>query len=359
MADDSQNGERTEEATPRKREQARKEGQVANSSEVGIAMTMLLLSGLISWVFPRICYDAVSLIRTTLSFDGGNLGGFEGVAIRSLRDGGISIFRLVAPVAFLAMLFGIIANVAQVGFNLNFENLAFKWERLDPSGWFKRMTGVELPVTLAKSFFKGMGLVFIALLALQDEPQRLFKIALAPIGSIGDELGRLAYMVVIRVAAAMAVVAGLDVLWTRYRHEEKLKMTKDEVKREQKESFGDPHIRAARRRRMNEIKQKSLDKAVQDATVVSVNPTHYAVALRFRPGQDAVPVVVAKGVDFKALRIRELAEKYDVPVQRNVPLTRALYAAAKEGDEIPFELFEGVAQLLKLVRRLRGEAPYR
>ncbi len=357
MADESQGGERTEEATPRKKERARKEGQVAKSQEVSIAVTMLLLAGLLTWVFPAVARDAVAMFRHGLSLEGDEIMIFRANSVVRMREGARAIFDLVSPVAFPALLLGVAANVAQVGFQINMEVFALKWDRLDPVAGLKRIFGVELPVQLIKSMFKGMGIVLIALLALRGEPTTLFRMAYLPVPMVADELGRVAYVVVVRVAAAMAVIAGLDLLWTRYRHEERLKMSKQEVKDEMKESEGDPQVKARRRAMAAALRKRSLEAAVKTATVVTVNPTHYAVALRYKPGVDSAPVVVAKGIDFKALRIRELAEKHEIPVKEDIPLTRALHAAVKEGDAIPLELYQAVANLLKVIRSIQQQVP--
>lgn len=351
---DSDSGERTEEATPRRREQARKEGQVARSQEVGIATTLLLLTGLVSWSFPGVAREAVKMFESFLDFGVISHDGFTGMSILRTREAASSVVDLVAPTAVPALLLGVASNLAQVGFHFHADALSLKWDRLDPSSWFKRMTGVELPVQLIKSLFKGLGVVLIALLALRGEEATIFRMAYLPVPALGGEMERVAYTVLVRVSAAMAVVAGLDLLWTRYRHEERLKMTREEIKREHKDAEGDPQVKAWRRRKAAENRKRSLESAVKTATVVAVNPTHYAVALRYVPGKDRAPVVVAKGIDFKALRIRELAEKHDIPVHQDIPLARALYASAKEGTEVPFELWQAVASLLKLVRGLGG-----
>lgn len=353
MSGEQDGGDRTEEATPRKRDEARKQGQVAMSSEVSVALTMVLLTGLIGWVFPSAGRDLVAAFRSLLVLDASDVARFDLSSVNRIHELQSSVIRLVGPIAAASLALGVAANVAQVGIHINVENIGPKWDRLDPSGWFKRMAGVELPVTLGKALFKGLGIVAIATFALRDYPQALPSIALAPVGALPPRLADVAFDVLVRVAAALVVVAGIDVLWTRYRHEEKLKMSKDEVKRESKEAFGDPHVKAARKRRMAELTQKSLENAVKEATVVTVNPTHYSVALRYWEGRDAQPLVIAKGVDFKAKRIRALAEKHGVPVIQDIPLTRALYKATREGDAIPLELFQAVAKLLALVYRAR------
>lgn len=353
MADEQDGAERTEEATPQKRERARKEGQVAVSQEAGVAATMLVLTAVVLWILPSRVDHALALFHRGL-----RLEGFEELssvtAAVVLSQAGRSVLGLVGPVALLALFAGTFVSVVQVGFHLNPEALGPKWERLDPSKWFGKLTSVELPVTVAKSLFKGLGIVAIALLSLEDEPSRLWRLAFATPAELGGHLSELAFGVASRVAAALVLLALFDVAWTRYRFEEKLKMSKQELKDEAKQTDGNPHVKGAMRRKMREMSQKGLAERLKEATVVAVNPTHYAVALRYWQAKDAAPVVIAKGVDHRAARIRELAEKYQIPIIEDPPTARALYAAAREGKPVPAELYKAVARLLAIVYRRRG-----
>lgn len=157
------------------------------------------------------------------------------------------------------------------------------------------------------------------------------------------------------VTFAMIVLALLDLMWTRYRHEQKLMMTKQEVKDDLKETEGNPQVKAEIRKRAQENATKPLADRVRTASVVVTNPTHFAVALRYWQGKDAAPVVVAKGVDYRALRIRELATELAIPVIEDRPLARALHGLVDEDEAIPVEFFRPVAKLLAIVYRRRGE----
>jgi flagellar biosynthetic protein FlhB len=252
------------------------------------------------------------------------------------------------------MCLGVLTSVLQVGIFINWENAGFKWQRLDPKNWAKRVFGVELPVNLAKAIFKGLGVVVVAALGVLDLPERLWRLAGLPAAAVAVEIQEVAEAVTYRVAAALVVLALLDVLWTRYRHEEKLMMTRQEVKDEMKDAEGNPHVKQAMKRRMNEVGSQGLREAVGQATVVTTNPTHYAVALRYWRGKDATPVVVAKGADYKAQRIKDLAREQGVPVMEDKPLARALYSLVSEGQAIPVDLYKSVARLLAVVYRRRG-----
>lgn len=354
MAEQNDGAERTEQATPQKRQRSREEGQVAMSTEVAIAMTMVLLAGLIVGVFPSLTQDLVGVFGTRLSFDATAVRSFSDTSGHlALRQVAVVCLRVVGPVAGAALVVGALVNVAQVGVHPNMSLVAPKWSRLDPSSWFKRMTSAELPMQLGKSVFKGLGILALALFALRAEPERLAELTQATIPGIALRLQHFAFVVVVRVAGALAVVAGIDVLWTRYQFEEKMKMSRQEVKDEMKQTEGSPELKGALRRRMRERVQGSLESQVKEATVVSVNPTHYAVALRYWEGKDPSPRVLAKGLDFKAQRIRAIAKKHNIPIVEDVPLTRALYASVTEGQVIPLELYQSVAKLLAIVYNMR------
>lgn len=357
MADEGQGQERTERATPRRREKARKDGQVPMSQEVAVATSMLLLSGMVAWGFPTIAAQLVSLFRANLALDETTMLFSDVTAVNAIRRVQLGAFRVVAPVAFGAAAIGLAGTLAQVGVAFNPELVSLKWDRLDPSSWFKRMFSAELPVNVLKSLFKGLGVVLIAGFALRDEPERLFELAYAPVTGLAHQMGEFAFSVITRVSAALAVVAGIDVLWTRYRFEERIKMSRQEIKEEMKEAEGSPEAKSRRRQFMQKLAGKpSLESQVKEATAISVNPTHYAVALRYWPGKDRDPRVVAKGVDHKAARIREIAKKHGIPIIENKPLTRALYKAVKEGQAVPEDMWQAVAQLLAIVYQMRGGA---
>jgi flagellar biosynthetic protein FlhB len=354
MAGEDEGAEKTEDASPRRRERAREEGQVAISSEVGVAVTMVVLAITLSWLVPGIGARVLDDFRQ-------GLGGLEDPrldlprAVDLVRGAGLAAAGLAGPVALLALALGVGLGVAQTGLLFSTEALGFKWERLDPTNWLSRIFSVEVVMIVLKAVVKGVGVLAVAYLALEDEPARLWRLAFVPPSEVGGRLVELAHLVVVRMALALGLLAAVDYAWTRWRYEERLKMSRQELKEEAKESEGNPQQKAARRRRMRELtERKGLAERVREATVVAVNPTHYAVALRYRPKRDAVPVVVAKGVDFRALKIRALAEQNAIPVIEDVPLARALHAVTKEGKPIPSEVYGAVAKLLALVYRRGG-----
>lgn len=346
-------GEKTEKPTQQRRDKARREGQVAVSQELGVATAVLSLCIAIGAILPWTMGIHLEATRGLLSPAMGETLTNEraAAAIRSLAWRAAVI---ASPVALLAMAMGTLANLVQVGVFLNWENLGPKWNRLDPMNWLKRVFSAELPVSLLKSAFKGLGVVAVAILGVYDLPERLWRLAGIPPGALAGEVQEIALAVAYRVLAALIILAALDVLWTRHRHEKKLMMSRQEIKDELKDSEGNPQVRGAMRRRMNEVANKRMKQALSEATVVTTNPTHYAVALRYWQGQDESPVVVVKGADYKAQRIKKYAMEFGIPIVEDKPLARSLYALVPEGRCVPVDLYRGVARLLAIVYRRRG-----
>ena len=352
MADTESGTEKTEQPTPQRREKARREGQVAYSQEVGIAGSLLVFCGVLTILAPSLGSTAIDRLRSGLDSLGDGGFGAE-TAIRTVRWGLLAVGATIGPPAIMSILASAGLGVGQVGFQPNLENVGFKWKRLNPQNWLKRMASAEVPVALGRNLFKGLGVIAIAVWSLRHQPETLDRLVLSPPAALSSRLRDVALSVAGPVTGAIVVVALLDLLWTRYRHEQKLMMTKQEVKDDLKETEGNPHLKAEMRKRAQANASKRLPQQVEQATVVVTNPTHYAVALRYWQGKDAAPIVTAKGVDHRALRIREIAEDAHLPVIEDRPLARALHGLVREGDAIPIELFRPVAKLLAIVYRRR------
>ena len=340
--------ERTEEATPRRREKARKEGEVARSQEVAVALGMLVVAAVILWWFAYVLPGLIEFSRSMFKMERwADLSTTSAPNIMKVI--GWQVFRISIPVGGFVALMGILASLLQVGVQFNLELTQPKPERLNPMNWFKKTFSVEIIVEFAKSTFKAFGIGLIAIFSLEDELFQLHRLVEAPMIEIGRTLQDMAYIVFVRVAAAMVIVAMLDILWTRYQFEKKIRMTKQEIKDEMKDSEGNPLLKSAMRQRARERVKDNLVRSVREATVVVTNPTHYAVALKYERNSDPAPMVLIKGKDFKALRIREIAKAHNIPVIEDKPVARALFAAVKEGKTVPVELYRAVARVLAIV----------
>lgn len=345
--------ERSQEATPRRRERAWREGVVARSPEVISALISLCLLGVIAWWAPWAGAKLVSQMREAMALGGWSaiVAGDGVTVLRGLAD---SVLRLVLPVAGLCAVVGVAGNVGQVGFGFETDLLEFKWERLNPMGWLKRMASWDLPFGLLKSLVKGVGVVALAVWALRDEFSRFANLSFASVTDLGVQMQGLAWLVFSRVTVIMIGLAVTDWLWVHFQHERRLRMSSQEVKDELKETEGNPQIRLAMRRLAREILKEHLVENVKGATVVVTNPTQYAVALRYRHLVDPSPRVVAKGRGYKAARIREIAREAGVPLVEEAPLARALYRSVKVGRHVPVELYRAVARVLAVILRKQG-----
>jgi flagellar biosynthesis protein FlhB len=346
-------GDKTERATPKKRDEARRRGQVAKSQDLGGAVALLaaLLSlsalGPASWGHMRdAMLRCMSLISTPDVVD---RGGISKLLIPTMTDAALA----AAPIAFVCMIAGVVTGVLQVGWKPSGQALKPDPKKLNPIKGAKNLFGMHFLFESLKTVVKFAVVGAIGATAIFGQLDELGAL----VGMAPDDLLRRGSETILSIAqrAAMGylVIAVVDFAWQRYRHEKNLKMDKEEVKQEFKQQTVSPEVRGAMRRRQMQAARARMMADVPGADVVVTNPTHFAVALRY--GNEApAPVVVAKGQDLIAARIREIAREHEVPVISDPPLARALHASVEIGTEIPEELFGAVAQLLAFVYRTAG-----
>lgn len=351
MAEDV-GGERTEKATGRRREQARRKGQVAKSQEVSGAA--LLVTGVLVLLLTSGHFAAVLGRNTAYLLSQSHvLGPTNGWGVRELLSGNLEVLlAALGPLlgALLVAAFG--GSVIQVGLHASAESLAFKTEKLNPITGMKKFFRKTIVFELLKNVVK-IGL--IGLLAWWTISGLMGQLAGTAVLSLPEvvAVGRAGFMTLMaRLLAFVLVLAVVDWAWQKYQHEENLKMSKHDIKQENKELEGDPQIKARIRGLQFEMARKRMLADVPKADVVITNPTHYAVALRYLPGS-AAPVVVAKGQDHVAAVIRQIARKARVPVIENKSVARALYRQVEVGKMIPESLFQAVAEVLAYVYRLK------
>ncbi len=352
MAEDKDS--RTEEPTSKRLGKAWNDGNIPVSQEVkSVAM---LLAGLIivGVVSPWIASDMSAYLRSFLAQPE-----TMAVDLESIRHLFISsIWRIAVLMAFPALILvvaALVGTLGQVGFVYTPKKIAFNLSNLSPIAGVRRMFSTTSLVEAGKGIIK-MIVVAVLIGALviptMSHPDKMvdqdIRVTLA-------EIHRLLVLILFLVVLVMAAVAALDYVYQRWSHKEKLKMTKQEIKDEHKEQEGDPKVKnRIRNLRMERHRQRMMT-AVSRASVVITNPTHYAVALKYDMDSMAAPVVVGKGVDYLAKRMRQVAEIHDVPVIESPPLTRALYAAVDIDQEIPQEHYKAVAEVIGYVMRLKGK----
>jgi flagellar biosynthetic protein FlhB len=244
---------------------------------------------------------------------------------------------------------GVVANLVQGGFMLTPSKLAPDVKKISPLAGFKRLFGVDSLVHFVKSLAKVAVVGFVAWWVLKPSIAQLAMLPSLPPGAMMPLTAEVLKRLIFAVAAIMGAIAGADWLWQRHRFMERMKMTKEEVKEDHKQSDGDPHIKAKRRQLQMQRSRRRMMAAVPEATVVVMNPTHYAVALKYEEGGGAAPTCVAKGMDALALKIRAVAEAAGVAVVEDPPLARALYAAVDIDEMIPPAHYEAVAKVIGFI----------
>jgi flagellar biosynthetic protein FlhB len=357
MAEENDSGSKTEAPTKRRLDEARRQGDIPKSSDVasfaalaGAGSATLLLGGL----------AARQMTERLLPFiarpDAIDLSGTGGVGVaRAAFEAAEPAFWVVGATAACA----VAANVAQQGFVWTTAKLQPDLGRLNIMNGVKRLFGIDGIVQFFKSLAKVFTLAAVAYWVLQPKAaalQNLSALDLAAVLPVSMDALR---ALLIGVLIVLAVIALADFLWQRQRFMTRLSMTKEEIKEDTKQSEGDPHVRAKLRAERMRRSKRRMVQAVPKATLVVMNPTHYAVALRYVSGETPAPVCVAKGLDALALKIREIAEEHAIPVVEDPPLARALYAAMEVDQAIPREHYEAVARVVGFVMgrsRPRGGA---
>jgi flagellar biosynthetic protein FlhB len=344
---------KTEKATPKRREEARKKGQVARSADVNGAV--VLMAGLLalSAFGPRMLEEMREGMVDVLAYAGTP----DVVSARNLGMlfllAGRHIALATAPVALVCLLAGVAAGAGQVGLKPTFGALKPNFGKLNPANGFKHMFGMNLFAEGGKSVGKVAAVGAIAALALFPKLDDFGALVGTPPEDLIPQIAHEILGIAQRAAAAYLVIAALDYAYQRRRHEKSLRMDKEEVKQEFKQQGLPAEIRSAQRRRAMELSRARMMDAVPSADVVVTNPTHYSVALKYEAGSEA-PVVVAKGVDNLAFKIREIATEHGVMIVPDPPLARTLYASVDVDRAIPEDLFQAVAQLLAYVYRVAG-----
>lgn len=344
--------EKTETATPRKREEVRKKGQVAKSGEIGTAL--LLLAGFYSikafstYGMTRIGYIVTWFLENADQWDG-----------RSESVFNIFLFVIKESITILLPIFGVlipvavISQVIQVGFMFNMTILQPNFNRINPIEGFKRIFSKRAMAEFAKSVFKIViigGTVYYHVKAQIPWLARLSQMELAHSAEL---IKNSIYEIALYIGTTLLILALFDYLFQRWEFEKNIRMTRQEVLEEFKQTEGDPQVRSRIRQKQREMAARRMMAAVPTADVIITNPTHYAIALLYQADTMSAPEVVAKGVGHIALRIKDIANEHLIPTVENPPLAKALYKSVEIGQQIPADLYPAVAEVLAFVYRLK------
>lgn len=349
--DDSQ---KTEDPTDKKLTRARDKGQVASSTEVKSWMVLLAGAAGIVFMAPLIANQLRSVSLPYISRPHDIPADFEGMRA-AMTESVIDVALILAPLFLLLVIFALAGNVLQFGLLFAPEKVKPDVSKLSLFSGMKRMFSARSVMEFLKGIFK---LILVAVVAVGMALPVLDDMTLLPASSLGEIMDRIqsvAIFIAGGTIAVMTVIAVLDFAFQKYQFIKSMKMSKQEVKDEHKQSEGDPQVKARIRALRQQRARERMMAAVPDADVVITNPTHYAVALQYEMEDMSAPRLVAKGVDSLAFRIREVAEEHDIPIVENPPLARALHAAVELDEEIPPEHFVAVAEVIGYVMRLKGK----
>lgn len=344
--------EKTEEPTPRRREEARKRGQVAKSREV--AAVAVLSGGLLSFLLAG-GFVYTQLARTLVYFLGLPHRSLEfPEAWEVLLVGTKFAILALLPVVAVVSLASFLSLFLQVRGVVAWEALTPKPERLNPVEGFKHLFSLPSLVELVKSFLKLAIIGLVAYLVIHRDENRVLLLIGEPVENIAREIFDLSRTLVTKTLIALVALAVLDFLFQRWETERHLRMTRQELKEELKQTEGDPWVKARIRQIQRAMAQRRMMAEVPKADVVITNPQHLAVALKYELGEMPAPQIVAKGADLIAERIKEIAREHRVPIVENPPLARALYQV-EIGEFVPAELYQAVAEVLAYVYKLKGK----
>lgn len=360
MAENENGEEKTEEATEKKRRDARKKGQVLKSQDVAVVCSIFLTFFTLRMTAKLSYTELAACMTEFLSKAGNGLGNIETVGKESVFQGvlfNIAKTSAIAagPVLMATFLVAIASTGIQTKFLVNFESLKFKLDKLNPMQGIKKMFSLRSVFELAKSLLKMIVLAAVVYGEIQSRMSDFARLLIMePVQSVVYICSAI-FSIVMKLAAVFVAIAAVDFLFQRRTFENDLKMTKQEVKDEYKQMEGDPKIKSKRRAIQQQLANSRMMSDVAGADVVVRNPTHYAVALKYDPETKNAPIVVAKGKDLLALRIVDTAAENDVPSVENIPLAHELYDKVDIGKEIPVELFESVAQVFIFVFNLKNK----
>ena len=356
MAEEQTGQERTEQPTERRLQEARKKGQVPRSKELNTMLSLLLASisllvfgGYISQNLMQISVEGFSIPRE-LAFDAAQLP-FQFMYMASQALLALSPFMAIMLVSVFA------GPLLMGGWSFSLESIAFKLEKLDPIKGLARIFSLKSLVELAKALAKFVLLLGAAILVFFSIDQQLLSLSSMTPKAAGLEAATILVQVLLILSATMILIVALDVPFELWNHSKQLRMTKQEIKDEMKETDGNPQVKQRIRTLQRQLAEGRMMEDVKTADVVITNPTHYAVALQYLDRPGSAPKVVAKGKDLTALRIRSIAADCDIPIFEAPPLARALYRSTEIGYEIPHALYMAVARVLAYVFQLKSATP--
>jgi flagellar biosynthetic protein FlhB len=352
-SDSAQSDDRTEQPSSKRLEDARRRGQVPRSRELSM-MAVTLGGAAVLWAGrPYFAEGLQAMMERGLTLSRATL--LDPTSMTALLGAGINGgLRLVAPLFVACLVASVVGSIALGGFSFSFESLLPKFEKLDPLKGFKRIFGWHGVVELAKSLLKFLLVATVAYFLLSYLARDFLALGTLTLEAALARAAWLTGVSLVGLSATLVVIAAIDAPFQYWQHRRQLKMTKQEAKDEQRETEGRPEVRSRLRQLQRQIAQRRMMADVPKADLVAMNPTHYAVALKYDAAKMKAPRVVAKGADLIAFNIRRVAEQNGVPIFEHPEFTRALYFTSEIGEEVSQRLYVAVAQVLTYIYQLTG-----
>ncbi|MGG7176566.1 fused FliR family export protein/FlhB family type III secretion system protein [Clostridium paraputrificum] len=344
--------EKTEEATPKKKSEAKKKGQVARSKDVGLAITMVactLVIMLLSTIVVSTFKDVMIYFMNSGILQEVNEMSLKGITLMVMGKTAIAILPIVIPI----MIAGIIGSIMQTGFMLTGEPLKPSFGKLNPISGFKNMFSKKSLVDLVKNLIVVSIVGFIGYQYVSDNYDLIMQMTNSYLPSLGGDVQDLVVGIFTQISIVLIILAAIDYFIQFRFHQKDLRMTKQEIKEEYKQMEGDPQIKGKIKQRQREMATRRMMQSVADATVVITNPTHLSIAIKYEDGKMDAPKVVAKGADLVALKIKEIAKENEVPIMENKPLARMLFEQVEIDQEVPQDMYQAVAEILAMVYKLK------
>ena len=354
MAEQDSGQDRTEKPTPKKLADARKKGQIARSRELNTTLMLIIAAVSFFMVGGYLGNELRLLMLADLQIERERIMDTTAM-LQTFSSNIYQGLAFIAPFLLISLVSAFIGPLVMGGWNFTLSAVKPKFNKLNPLSGFKRMFGQHALIELVKSLAK-VGLIgAVGTVLLWGLADNFLNLSSEPVDQGIIHGGKMMLWVFLAFSSILLLVAAIDVPWQLWSHQKKLRMTRQELKDEFKQTDGNPELKAKVKAMQREMAQRRMLEEVPTANVVLINPTHFSVAIRYRDGEDDSPVVIAKGSDEMALRIREVAKKHNVPLFSAPPLTRALYYSTEIGQHIPTGLFIAVAKVLAYVYRINEQ----
>lgn len=347
--------ERTEKATQRRREKAREEGKVAKSAELNAA-AVILFGFMTLFTMGPLMADQIRRFMSYTMANAPLLATSDETFISIFTSTMREFFLIMVPVFVALVIVAVAINVAQVGFKITTKPLEPKFDRLNVVSGLKRLFSVKSGVDAIKNVAKLTVIGFVAYKSISSDFTSFFDYPDMTISQLAAAMGKLSLLLALKVGGVILAIAVLDYLFQRHEYEKSIRMSRQEIKEEYKDTDGDPQIRGRVKQLQREMSRKRMLADLKTADVVVTNPTHIAVALKYDQEEMSAPTVIAKGERLIAEKIKKLAVEFDIPIVEDKPLARALFKMCDVGQIVPANLYRAVAEILAYVYRLRGKA---